>query len=130
MKQTNDLFGGRFQLQQGDGDGPKQVPTLLGPMASSLSWGPTTRLLAQSNYITLFPAPLPFLLLPLFQHVLSTAAGRVPAFVCAQRTQTDSGGSCETTPGSLNLTALTFPPCCPHCSNRCGFVYARPVALL
>lgn len=34
MKQTNDLLGGLFQLQQGDGDGLKQVPTLppeLGP---------------------------------------------------------------------------------------------------
>lgn len=84
MKQTNDLLEGRFQLQQGDGDGPKQVPSLLRTTASALSWGPTTRLLAQSNYITLFPAPLPFLLLPLFQHVISTAAGRVPVFVCAQ----------------------------------------------
>lgn len=34
MKQTNDLLGGRFQLQRGGGDGPEQVPTLppeLGP---------------------------------------------------------------------------------------------------
>lgn len=97
-----------FSCSTGDGDGPKQVPTLLKAMASALSWGPTIRPLARSNYITLFPAPLPSLLLPLFQCVISTAAGRVPVFVCAQRTQTDSGGSCETTPDSLNLTALAF----------------------
>lgn len=64
MEQTNDLFVGCFQLQQGDGDGPKQVPTLLRAMASALSWGLTTRLLAQSNYITLFPAPSPYFFYP------------------------------------------------------------------
>ena len=44
-----------FSSSRGDGDGPKQVPTLLRAWAAALGWSPATRLLEWSNYIT---APL------------------------------------------------------------------------
>lgn len=109
----------------GDGDGPKQVPTLLRASATAWSRSPTTRLLAPSKYIN--PPPPAFLLLTLFQCLSDLCCSWPSATVCLCTTDTNRFWRVMWNYPELfksHRPYLSYSAAC-IAFNRCGFVYAR-----